>query len=102
VTAADGTAKTASLTWYASADSFTDTAAEGSKGGNYYFYAATLSLMGESFTSPYMKLTPVPLQTESLEVDSLPALIIFLVTVVLIPLALLIVGIVIWIRRKRR
>jgi ABC-2 type transport system permease protein len=102
VATADGTAKTASLTWYASADSFTDTAAEGSKGGNYYFYAATLSLMGESFTSPYMKLTPVPLQTESLEVDSLPALIIFLVTVVLIPLALLIVGIVIWIRRKRR
>jgi hypothetical protein len=35
-------------------------------------------------------------------VDSLPALIIFLVTVVLIPLALLTVGIVIWIRRKRR
>lgn len=102
VTTADGTAKTASLTWFASADAFTDTAAEGSKGGNYYFYAATVSLMGESFISAYENLTPVSLQTESLKVDSLPALIIFIVTVVLIPLALLTVGIVIWIRRKRR
>jgi hypothetical protein len=102
VTTAEGTTKTAGLTWFASANAFTDTAAEGSKGGNYYFYAATVSLMGERFTSAYEDLTPVSLQTESLKVDSLPALIIFLVTVVLIPVALLTVGIVIWIRRKRR
>jgi hypothetical protein len=102
VTTAEGTTKTASLTWFASANAFTDTAAEGNKGGNYYFYAATVRLMGERFTSAYGDLTPVSLQTESLKVDSLPALIIFLVTVVLIPVALLTVGIVIWIRRKRR
>lgn len=102
VTTAEGTTKTAGLTWFASANAFTDTAAEGSKGGNYYFYAATVSLMGERFTSAYEDLTPVSLRTESLKVDSLPALIIFIVTVVLIPLALLTVGIVIWIRRKRR
>ena len=102
VATADGTAKTASLTWYASANSFTDTAAEGSQGGNYYFYAATMSLMSESFTSAYMKLTPVALQTESLEVSDGAALTIFAVTVILLPLLLLTVGIVIWVRRKRR
>jgi ABC-2 type transport system permease protein len=102
VATADGTAKTASLTWYASANSFTDTAAEGSQGGNYYFYAATMSLMSESFTSAYMKLTPVALQTESLEVSDGAALAIFAITVILLPLLLLTVGIVIWVRRKRR
>ena len=102
VATADGTAKTASITWYASANSFTDTAAEGSQGGNYYFYAATMSLMSESFTSAYMKLTPVALQTESLEVSDGAALAIFAITVILLPLLLLTVGIVIWVRRKRR
>lgn len=102
VATADGTAKTASLTWYASANSFTDTAAEGSQGGNYYFYAATMSLMSESFTSAYMKLTPVALQTESLEVSDGAALTMFAITVILLPLLLLTVGIVIWVRRKRR
>ncbi|MBO5511648.1 MAG: Gldg family protein [Clostridia bacterium] len=102
VATADGTAKTATLTWFASANAFTDTAATASQGGNYYFYAASLSLMGESFTSAYMELPPVSLQTESLEVSDSTALIIFAVTVVLLPLLLLTVGIVIWVRRKRR
>ena len=75
---------------------------EGSQGGNYYFYAATMSLMSESFTSAYMKLTPVALQTESLEVSDGAALAIFAITVILLPLLLLTVGIVIWVRRKRR
>ena len=102
VTTAEGTTKTANLTWFASANAFTDTAAEGSKGGNYYFYAATMSLMNESFTSAYENLTPVSLQTESLEVTDGAALIIFAVTVILLPVTLLVEGIVIWIRRKRR
>ena len=102
VTTADGNTKTSNLTWFASANAFTDTAAEGSQGGNYYFYAATMSLMNEGFTSAYENLTPVSLQTESLEVTDGAALIIFAVTVILLPVALLVVGIVIWLRRKRR
>lgn len=102
VTTAEGTTKTAGLTWYANTDGFTDTVAEANSGGNYYFYAATMSLMGESFTSAYLELTPVALQTEYLSVEAAPALIIAAVTVILIPAALLTVGIVIWVRRKRR
>lgn len=102
VATADGTAKTATLTWFASANAFTDTAATASQGGNYYFYAASLRLMDESFASPYMNLTPVSLQTGYLEVSDNAKLIISAVTVALIPLLLLTVGIVIWVRRKRR
>ncbi|MBQ4112322.1 MAG: Gldg family protein [Clostridia bacterium] len=102
VAAADGTAKTAELTWFASANAFTDTAAEGSKGGNYYFYAAAMSLMNESFVSPYDDLTPVSLQVESLAVEAGAGWILAGVTVILIPAALLTVGIVIWVKRKRR
>ncbi len=102
ITTADGTAKSANLTWYASANAFADTAAEGSQGGNYYFYAASMSLMTESFTSAYDGLAPVLLQTEYLQVEATAGWILAGVTVVLLPAALLTVGIVIWFRRKRR
>ena len=102
VTTSDGTTKTASLTWYASANAFTDTVAEGNSGGNYYYYAATMSVMSETFYSAYEELTPVSLQTGFLD-ESVPMLILVLVIgVVILPLALLVTGIVIWIRRKRR
>ena len=102
ITTAEGTTKTASLTWYASADSITDTAAEGSSGGNYYFYAATMSVMSESFYSAYEELTAVPLQSGYLEESGLAAALVMGLGVVLVPVALLTTGIVIWVRRKRR
>ena len=102
VTAADGTAKTASLTWFASANAFTDTVAGANSGGNYYFYAAAMSLMSESFVSAYDDLTPISLQTEYLKVEAGAGWILAGVTVVLIPAALLTTGIVIWVKRKRR
>ena len=102
IATSDGTKKTASLTWYASANAFTDTAAEGSSGGNYYYYAATMSVMSETFISAYENLSAVSLQSGYLE-ESVPAAVLtLLVGVVLVPLTLLITGIVIWVRRKRR
>ena len=102
VTTSEGTAKTANLTWFASANAFTDTVASANSGGNYYFYAASMSLMSEHFASAYDKLTAVPLQTEYLEVEAGTGWILAGITVILIPAALLTVGIVIWVRRKRR
>ena len=102
ITTSDGTTKTASLTWYASANAFTDTAAEGNSGGNYYFYAATMSVMSETFYSAYEELTPVSLQTGFLDESAVMLILVLVLGVVLIPLALLVTGIVIWIRRKRR
>ena len=102
ITTSDGTTKTASLTWYASSNAFTDTVAEANSGGNYYYYAATMSVMSESFISAYENLSAVSLQSGYLE-ESVPAVVLtLLVGVVLVPLTLLVTGIVIWVRRKRR
>ena len=102
LTTTNGTTQYANLTWYATADSFTDTVAEANSGGNYYFYAATMSIMSESFISVYENLTPVPLQTGYLEESSAALVLVLIVGVVLVPVALLTTGVVIWIRRKRR
>ena len=61
-----------------------------------------MSVMGDIFTSPYEELAPVSLQSGYLEADQ-PALALSLIVgVILVPVALLATGIVIWIRRKRR
>ena len=102
ITTSEGTTKTACITWFASAEALTDTVAEANSGGNYYYYAATMSVMGEIFSSPYEELAPVSLQTEFLE-ENKPAMVAgLLVGVILVPSALLATGIVIWSRRKKR
>jgi hypothetical protein len=52
----DGTADTAHLTWFGSAEAFTDKYAEATSGGNYYFFGATASFMSEPFISAYEEL----------------------------------------------
>ncbi|MBR6782061.1 MAG: Gldg family protein [Clostridia bacterium] len=102
ITTEDGTVKTAAITWYASADALTDDTAEDTSGVNYYYYAATMSVMGEIFTSPYEELSTVALQSGYLEADQTAQIICLVGGVILVPVALLTTGIVIWIRRKRR
>ena len=102
ITTSEGTTKTAALTWYASAEALTDAVAEKNSGGNYYFYAATMSVMGELFYSPYEELAPVSLETEFLEESKDAMVVCLLVGVILIPAALLTTGLVIWVRRKQR
>ena len=99
----NGTAKTACLTWYGSADAFTDKYAEATSGGNYYYYGATISFMSESFSSAYEALAAVPLAGEYLTgLNDGAILIMGIVTVAVIPVGLLVTGIVIWVKRKRR
>ena len=99
----DGTTDTAHITWYGSTEAFTDKYAEATSGGNYYYFAATLSFMSESFSSSYEKLAAVPLTGESLSgLTNGAVVIIGLVTVILLPAGLLVTGIVIWVKRKRR
>lgn len=103
ISRSDGTADTANLVWYGSAEAFGDTAASGTSGGNYYYYAATLSTMCEPFTSAYEGLAPVGLAAETLSgLTDGAVFILGAVMVVVIPAALLTAGIVIWVRRKRR
>lgn len=103
ITTSDGTAKTADLTWYGSTAAFEDTVAEATSGGNYYYYAATLSFMSETFVSNYATLAGVEFSAEYLTGLTLASVIVVgVVTVIVLPLVLLTAGIVIWIVRKRR
>lgn len=103
VTAADGTAKTADLTWYASTEAFTDACAEATSGGNYYYFGATLSFMSEAFSSVFESLGGVNMSGESLTgLTVASTLLIAAVIILVLPLGLLTTGIVIWVRRKRR
>ena len=98
-----GVTDTAHLTWYGSEEAFTDKYAEATSGGNYYYYAATLSFMSESFSSAYEALGAVNLSAEYLSGLTNGSIFgIGIVIVLVIPVGLLVTGIVIWVRRKRR
>lgn len=99
LTTSDGTTTKANLTWYGSAKALEGTALS----ANQYYYAATLTVMSESFTSLYAELSPVVFETELLEnMTNGGVVVVGVVTVIVLPVLLLTVGIVIWVRRKRR
>ncbi len=103
ITQGDGTAKTAHITWYGSTEAFTDKYAEATSGGNYYYFGATVSFMSESFSSAYEALASVSLTGDYLSGLTQSSVVgIGLAVAVLLPLGLLVTGIVIWVRRKRR
>ena len=58
--------------------------------------------IGDIFTSPYEELPSVTLQSGYLEADNTALTVCLVAGVILVPVALLTTGIVIWIRRKRR
>ncbi len=99
----NGTAKTAQLTWYGSSEAFTDKYAEATSNGNYYYFGATASFMSASFVSPYEGLAAIPLTAQVLTgLNDGAILSIAIVTALVIPVGLLVTGIVIWVKRKRR
>ena len=99
----DGTAATANLVWFGSADAMTDTTATAVSGGNYYYYAATMSLMCEPFVSVYENLAAAKMPADVLTgLSDGTAFLLGGLIVLVIPAALLTTGIVIWVKRKRR
>ena len=102
VTLPDGTAGTAGLTWWASAEMLTDEVAQSTSGGSYYYYAATVRFMSRGFTSPYESIAPVTLTSPGLsELNDISVVLIAALVVVVIPAALVGLGIAVYIRRKR-
>ena len=103
ITLSDGTTDTAHITWYGSAEAFTDKYAEATSGGNYYYFGATASFMSDSFYSAYEGLSAVVLSGDYLSgLTRGTSLGIGAATAIVLPLGLLVTGIVIWVRRKRR
>ena len=98
-----GTTDTAHLIWYGSVDAFTDAMATNTSGGNYYYYAASVSFMSEPFVSAYESLRALELTGSALTgLTSGSVLLLGAVLVLVIPAGLLTAGIIIWVRRKRR
>ncbi len=99
----NGTADSAHLIWFGSAEAFTDTMATNTSGGNYYYYTTAISFMSEPFTSAYEGLRAVDLSGSALTgLTDGSVLLLGAVAVIIIPAGLLTAGIVIWVRRKRR
>ncbi len=102
VTLADGTSTVASLAWFGSVDAFNAEYATKSEGANNLYYAFAFEYISGEFTSPYQSIEPVRLSMDPLDVGTVPAIVIIAVVVVILPAALLIVGIVIWVKRRNR
>lgn len=91
------------LVWYSSADAFTDSAAQSASYGNYYFMFYSLFWMNETYES---KLSTVegPSLGEPI-LDGLTTTSIYVWTfvfVILIPGIVIVTGLVVWIRRRKR
>ena len=103
--AGDGTKDQAYMTWFASEKAFTDEYAKAASHGNYYYLMMSLRWMveDEKFTSVYSTLSAANLSVPVLEgVTTTSAIVVGLMTVVVLPLALLVTGLVIWLKRRGR
>ncbi len=100
---ADGQELTCELIWFGSTAAFTDEQAENTSGGNYYYLTTTISWVSEAFTSAFEALSPVSLTGEVLSELTLGnVLVIGVIIVLVLPITLLVTGIVIWAKRRRR
>ncbi len=103
VTTTDGAAATAQLVWFGSTDAFSEETAEATEGMEYICMAMATSLVSQAFESSYDGISAVPLYASSSgEVNSVVVLLLSVTLLLVLPAGLLVAGIVIWIRRKRR
>lgn len=102
--AADGTAVNGTLVWFASAEAFTDAAANQFSGSNYLYLSLMSRYVSDLYVSPFsssiegINLTPPLLE----DMTTNTAVVLGVVLVVVIPMSLLISGLVIWLKRRRR
>ncbi len=98
----DGTASVARILWFGSTEAFAAETASAAR-GNYYYLALGADIVRNAFVSDYEAIPGVRIATEALDSmgDVLGFTIIGIITVV-IPVGLLITGVVIWSKRRRR
>ncbi|MBQ8718866.1 MAG: Gldg family protein [Clostridia bacterium] len=90
------------VVWFASLDAFSDsTAAAYGKGATYYFAMAT-NYLNDGYASTLTAIEALDITTAPLSVSLNAALTLGGVTIIALPLVLVIAGIVVWIRRRRR
>lgn len=95
--------ETAKLVWMASTEAFTDSYANATSGGNYYYLTQSLRQMSEIFTSEYSGIAGISISVDRLDGLTYGAFIGWgIVIILIIPFTILISGIVIWYKRRRR
>lgn len=102
-TSENGTAIEGKLTWFASSDAFSDTAAKEFSGSNYFYMSLMTRYMSNLYASPYANIQGINITTPTLDnMTSSSGLALGIVTVVIIPIAFLTTGLVIWLKRRSR
>ena len=77
-------------------------AQEVSYGNDFYFTFSLLS-MSQSYTSDFQNMDPLELSSHRMsQLTEAPAIVWMIVLVLVIPICLVVVGIVIWVKRRSR
>ena len=95
--------KKTQIIWYSSAEAFTDSAAASVSYGNYNYFFYTLFWMNESYDSSLADVEGVSL-TEPI-LDGLSEQSVWYwaaIFVIVIPVTVIVIGLVVWLRRKKR
>lgn len=99
----DGTSAQAQMVWFGSTRAFEDDLLVTASYGNGFYLTISLAYMSPAFSSAYEQLSPVEMQGSVMSQLPMGAAIFWIVfTVVLVPAGLLITGVVIRVRRRRR
>jgi ABC-2 type transport system permease protein len=92
----------AKLVWYSSVEAFADSAVEKNSGNALYYLAMTLYWQNKTYQSTLPAIKPVELTRSIMAFNSFSAILLSIVLVIFIPVAALVIGISIRMRRKRR
>ncbi len=90
------------MVWYGCSDAFTDEGAVLSSFGNYVYLYTTLSFLRRTYTSSLDTLESISLHESTLDISSSNKTVWIVVSVILIPGAIIGVGTFMWIRRKKQ
>lgn len=91
------------IVWYSSADAFTDSVAETSSYGNYYYALYSLAWLYEPYESALTKSGGVSITEPLLDQITFTSIIIWAtILIVIIPLGIIISGFIVWIKRRKR
>ncbi len=101
VAQSDGSSRTGHFVWFGSTEAFTEAEAEENEYGNYSMMLGFFLYMSETYTSEYSSADFICLDGDSIEMESVTAILWGVVAVLLIPAACLTAGLCISARRRR-
>lgn len=93
---------TSKIVWFSSSEMLTDTVASAVSYGNYYYYLYSLNWMFDSFESELAHISGTSLDEPTLTVSEGAARLWSVMFIAVIPLAIFVPGLCLWIRRRRR